>query len=186
MSCRPLKDDEIAKVLECLTTSRDKALFILGCRTGFRISELLSIDVQDVYQQEHMVSHLRIQRSYMKEGVTRTVALHPQSRAILLTYIEQTGLAQGSPLFPSRNGHLEPIKRSRAHKILKAAYAKAKLTGPGLATHTMRKTLAANIYKKLGHDLLATQKALGHSALVNTIRYLPDVDKEKLETAFIT
>ncbi len=52
---RPLTDEEIQK---CLTSfdgkygKRDLAIFTLGCACGFRISEILSLRVKDVYSIE--------------------------------------------------------------------------------------------------------------------------------------
>jgi integrase len=51
--CRPLTDTEITEVLQSFAgryALRDKALFVLGLLSGFRISELLSLRVQDVYR----------------------------------------------------------------------------------------------------------------------------------------
>ena len=48
--CRPLSEYEIYQVLSVLKNKRNKLLFILGIRTGFRISELLSLTVKDVYK----------------------------------------------------------------------------------------------------------------------------------------
>src|SRR5271165_5275122 len=46
--CRPLNADEQQKVYDALDGKRDKALFTLQLQCGFRISELLSLRVQDV------------------------------------------------------------------------------------------------------------------------------------------
>jgi integrase len=48
---RPLTDEEVglvAKSFSGVYAQRNKALFILGVRTGFRIGELLSLRVSDV------------------------------------------------------------------------------------------------------------------------------------------
>ena len=37
--CRPLTDSEIATVKDAFVRTRDKALFILGLKTGLRISD---------------------------------------------------------------------------------------------------------------------------------------------------
>ena len=49
--CRALTADEVARVSKVFRgtyTGRDRALFILGIKTGFQISELLSLQVGDV------------------------------------------------------------------------------------------------------------------------------------------
>ena len=56
---RPLDNDEIRRVSTCFTGTfeiRNRGLFMLGVSTGGRISELLSLQVGDVYQNTSAVS----------------------------------------------------------------------------------------------------------------------------------
>jgi integrase len=49
--CRPLKEREIQRILKSLDgryAARDRALILLGIKSGFRISELLSLRLSDV------------------------------------------------------------------------------------------------------------------------------------------
>jgi integrase len=46
----------------------------------------------------------------------------------------------------------------------------------------MRKTYAKNIYHQLNHDLVDTQKALGHASIASTVRYL-DADDDRIARA---
>jgi integrase len=49
--CRPLSDEEVKLISQSFGGTfgkRNKALFVVGYRTGFRISELLSLRVDDV------------------------------------------------------------------------------------------------------------------------------------------
>jgi integrase len=57
--CRPLSEAEVALVSRGFSgahAARDKALFILGVKSGFRISELLSLTVGDVWQHGRVVN----------------------------------------------------------------------------------------------------------------------------------
>ena len=50
---RPLDNDEIRLVSACFSGTyevRNRGLFMLGVSTGGRISELLSLEIGDVYQ----------------------------------------------------------------------------------------------------------------------------------------
>ena len=50
---RPLNNDEIRRVSGCFTGTLEvgnRGLFMLGVSTGGRISELLSLQLADVYQ----------------------------------------------------------------------------------------------------------------------------------------
>ncbi len=126
--CRPLSDSEAAQVLESLSHGpfklRNRALFLLGLRSGFRISELCSMTIGHVFQHGHFVSQISVQRKNMKgkkEG--RTVPLHPEAREALIEWVNfgLHGKPVTSPLFLSRNGN--PMHRRTAWEMLKKAYA---------------------------------------------------------------
>ena len=58
---RPLDNHEIRRVSAAFTGTyeiRNRALFIIGVSTGGRISELLSLTIGDVYQNDKPVSDL--------------------------------------------------------------------------------------------------------------------------------
>lgn len=188
---RALSDDEVSQVLASLEQGkyplRDRALFLLGIRAGFRISELLSLRVSDVLQNEHYVDKVSVARRHMKkkrEG--RTVALHPEAKEALKLWVSE--LLQSHPnsetfIFQSRKGNNCALSRISAWKVLQTAYEKCGLTGK-LGTHCMRKTFAKRMYQKLGRDLLKTQKALGHASVNSTVSYL-SVDEDEIDDAIL-
>jgi integrase len=59
----------------------------------------------------------------------------------------------------------------QAWRILEEAYTTNGLTGT-LGTHSMRKSFANRVYQKLNHDLVKTQRALGHRNINSTVSYL--------------
>lgn len=82
-----------------------------------------------------------------------------------------------TPLFESqRKG--KAIDRTQAYRILEVAYDAAGLTGKldthamGLDTHAMGKTFAHGVYEALSHDLVKTQRALGHKNVNSKMSYL--------------
>ena len=87
--CRPLTEDEVDLVQQSfggVYAARDKALVLLGVKSGFRISALLSLRVGDVSPHGRLVDRVSVQRQHMKnqrEG--RTVLLHPEAKAALAT-----------------------------------------------------------------------------------------------------
>jgi len=177
--CRPLTDEEVALVGKSFGgryAARDRALFLLGVKSGFRISELLSLPVGDVCQAGRLGDRVTVRRRHMKqrrEG--RTVLLHPEARTALAAWLQQLAAA-GSLLpsvyvFQSRKGLNRPISRIHAWRILQEVYAANELTGT-LGTHSLRKTFATRIYDRLGHDLVKTQRALGHRNINSTVHYL--------------
>ena len=81
---RPLDNDEIRRVSAAFTGSyevRNRALFMLGVSTGGRISELLSLQIGDVYQNRKPVSDLLYSKSIVKGGeVSRSVPVNADGR----------------------------------------------------------------------------------------------------------
>lgn len=177
--CRPLSEPEVRAVLACLTGgngARDRALFLLGVRSGFRISEILSLRVRDVLQAGRVVERVHVARRHMKgrrEG--RTVLLHPAARAALTAWLGELE-ARGCTtperfVFQSRHAADQAIGRIQAWRILRQAFERAGLTG-NLGTHSMRKTFADRIYDRLGGDLVKTARALAHRSIDSTASYL--------------
>ena len=177
--CRPLSDEEITVVSRSFGgtyAARDRALFILGLKSGFRISELLSLRVGDVLQHGRLVDQVTVRRAHMKQRTEgRTVPLHPEAKQALTAWID--ALRDGGRchattyLFRSRQGGNRPITRIQAWQILTEAYRTNELTGK-LGTHAMRKTFANKVYTRLQHDLVKTQRALGHRNINSTVSYL--------------
>jgi len=169
---RPLSDSEIVQVSARLGV-RDRAFFILGIRAGFRVSELLSLRVADVLHGGEVARFVGVQRRNMKgKSEGRTVPLHDEARAALSAWcaeLQGMGAAAESPLFLSREGGA--ISRGQAWAILTAAYRSAGVFGR-VGVHGLRKTFAARAYENLGHDLIKTQRALGHKAITSTVAYL--------------
>lgn len=177
--CRPLTEDEVANVLQSFGgqyAARDKALFLLGTKSGFRISELLSLRLADVLQSSRLVDRVTVRRANMKKKVEgRTVLLHPEAKTALAVWIDQLKaagyLTADSFVFQSRKGANRPVGRAHAWRVLRDAYAVNDLTGK-LGTHSMRKTFANRVYERLDRDLVRTQRALGHRNINSTVSYL--------------
>lgn len=84
---RPLMDEEvrlIAKSFSGVFSNINKVLYVFRYRTGFRISELLSLRVRDVMQHGKILGAITVARRHMK-GKTggRTLPLHAAARAAL-------------------------------------------------------------------------------------------------------
>jgi integrase len=187
--CRPLTDPEVVLVSRSFGgtyAARDRALFLLGVKSGFRIAELLSLRLHDLLQHERLVEYLTVERRHMKGGKAgktsgRTVPLHPEAKAALaswlLTLRQQPGVTGETYIFRSRKGGNRPISPVQAWRILRDACDANELSGK-LGTHCMRKTFAQKVYKRLGHDLVKTQSALGHVNISNTARYISFAQEE--------
>jgi len=148
---------------------RNACLFTVGLMTGFRVSELLSIQVEDVLQCGRIVDAVHVRRSNMKgKGEGRTVKLNAKAKEALASWVEERGVVDG-PLFCSTAG--KRISRVQVWRIFNRAFEAIEMTGT-LGTHCMRKTFASRMYDGLGGDLINLQKALGHKWITSTSQYL--------------
>lgn len=187
--CRPFTERESAWIVDYFSGStalRDKTLFILGCTTGFRISELLSLKVKNVYQHNKLVDRVQVDRQYMKKKVeSRSVILHAVGKKAineLLREMKQRGTFDPNHfLFHAQGAPWRAINRRHAWRILTGAYAALGITGK-LGTHAMRKIFANKVYDSLNGDLVRTQEALGHRKIDTTVKYL-QFKREEVDTA---
>ena len=177
---RPLDNVEIRKVstvFEGTFAIRNKSLFMLGVSVGGRISELIGLNVHDVWQNNKPVSDLLFDRNIVKGGeVSRAVPVNTDGRqaieALIAWHLEFYGNVKPTrPLFPSRKGQgLKAMSRIAAHDALKDAFETAGLNGK-LGTHSLRKSYAQRLYEQT-NDIYAVQEMLGHKSVVTTQRYL--------------
>lgn len=172
---RPLTAAQVHAVLNATQKKREKALFILGFCTGYRISEILSLTLADVVTDGQLHSHITVKACHSKTRQGRTVLLNnPLARAALEELINSmAGFPADTPLFLSRktaNGKAKAISRQQAHVIIKSHFAAIGEHG-NVSTHSLRKTFAAGIYQATGKIELV-QIALGHKAITSTMSYL--------------
>ena len=177
---RPLDNGEIRKVsasFEGTFAIRNRSLFMLGVSVGGRISELLALKVNDVWQNDKAVTDLLFDRSIVKGGeVSRAVPVNIDGREAIETLIAwhrdlYGNIAALRPLFPSRKGQgSQAMTRIAAHSALKGAFEAAGLNGK-LGTHSLRKSYAQRLYEQT-NDIYAVQEMLGHKSVVTTQRYL--------------
>ena len=177
---RPLDNGEISRVSTAFTgtfATRNSGLFMIGVSTGGRISELLSLRVEDMYQNKKPVSDLLYTKRIVKGGeVSRSVPVNADGRRSIDDLVNwhrrhYGSIASKRPLFPSRhNSGTVPMHRQTAHTILKTAFMEAGLNGH-IATHSLRKSFAQRLYDRTG-DIFAVQEMLGHRNVATTQKYL--------------
>lgn len=190
IGCRPLSTDEYRMVLRAFhgpCEHRNRLLFVLGVSTGFRISELLSLKLGDVWKHDKPVTRIRVRRAHMKGAkASRSVLLSPHARNCVHTLLAFRSLrdpvSPDDPLFQGRKNKTNPITRTQAYRILRDAfeYCELDLTTPG--THTMRKTFAATLFEAFEGNVFKLQRALGHASPASTVAYL-SFDESELDQA---
>lgn len=174
---------------------RNKAVFVLGVRTGFRISEILSLKVGDVVDESGgVVERIAVRRANMKgKKAGRAVIVHAELERELKEYVawlDGKCLNNAScPLFPDCRG--KPLNRREYWRVIKVTARRAGISLDGTSTHTMRKTFATWLHNgfldriaKGEHvdPLFYTQEGLGHASPSSTVQYLKS-NKEVIDAA---
>jgi len=169
---RPLKPREVWAIrvrLQLENCRRDLALFNLAIDSKLRGCDLVRLRVNDVC----VGGHVRDRATVIQQKTNRPVQFEitEQTRAAVRDWMTSAQLGAGEYLFPSRvHGHAHLSTRQYA-RIVHRWIERAGLDSAAYGTHSMRRTKAAQIYKKTG-NLRAVQLLLGHTKLESTVRYL--------------
>jgi integrase len=160
-------------------------MLILGCRTGMRVSELLALQIFQVWDGAAIRSRVYLDRQDVK-GKTNgaSIVLHPRAAAALEKWIRSRGaINPGDWLFPSQRSKDRPMRRVTAWRALHDAFVAAGVSGKS-GTHCMRKTFAQNVHRALGGDLFRLAKAMRHSSPLTTLAYL-SFRQEEIDRAIL-
>lgn len=156
-----LTEKEVNKLINAAETERDKAILSLLFVSGCRISELVNINRDDIYELPPEISkkdgvqiHIRHSKNY-QDRVIVVPRLYFRKVSIYLRDRED----DLKPLFlSSRNKRIHPDTiRYIIEKAIKKAKIKKKVT-----PHTFRKTCLTYLINK-GVDILTVSKHAGHS-----------------------
>ncbi len=158
---------------------RNRALFILGIRTGFRISELLQLTIAHVVDGSwRPVDRITVTKTKTKRP--RTVVFHPEAQEAVCKWVDELrklGIGKTNTfLFVSQRG--ERITPNGAWRIIHQEARDNGLQGV-IGPHSMRKTLGMRAYKKT-KDILKVAKVLGHESVDATIHYL-EIGQEEVD-----
>ncbi len=89
---RPLTEVEIQQILQSFYgkySLRNRTLFLLGLNTGARISELLSLDVGDVWRFQRPVEIIYLQKRHTKgKLVGRQITIKSGAQQAIVEHIQ--------------------------------------------------------------------------------------------------
>jgi integrase len=186
--CPPLSPKEFRLALRALKGRyrwRDRALLILGIRTGMRISELLSLQVGQVWDGAAVRPRVYLDRRDSKCKLSgSSIIIHPKAAAALVKWINHRSTVHPEDwLFPSQRCPKSALGRQAAWLILHKAFLTAGVSGMA-GTHVLRKTFARNVHEALNGDLFRLAKAMRHSSPLTTLAYL-SFRQEEIDRAIL-
>lgn len=211
---RPLTDEQLKKLTERgfegdRLSLRNRLLVIFQCHLGFRISEVLSFKMKEVFEFDPVSGKIRrvldrivLEKSKRKGGrkgrddkrssvETQTQITDHILKRELMEYATEgyhslfkTDPLPDDALFRTLTDRHFPITADHASKIIRNGHSRIGTDNVGkrvFTSHSHRKTAAKKIYEASGKDLLATQKYLGHKALTSTQCYLRFMKQEEVD-----
>ncbi len=157
---------------------RDRAILELLYATGMRVSEVVSLRVDDVNLASASV------RCWGKGSKERVIPMHQEAVASIRDYMEKgrTQLvkdADEKTLFLNMRGR--PLTRQGLWLVFKEYVEKAGLS-PEITPHTLRHSFATHMLDR-NADLINVQKLLGHTS-ISTTQVYTHVSSERLRKAY--
>ena len=146
-------------------TLRDYCIVTLFLNCGFRLAELVGMNVGDVDFYDRKI------RVLGKGSKERIVYLNDACLSALHDYISSRENPPEEPhaLFLSRNHRR--ISRRRVQQIIEKMFMASGLGGRGLSTHKLRHTAATLMYQHGHVDTLTLRDILGHQSIATTEIY---------------
>jgi integrase len=140
-------------------------LWSVGCESGLRISDVLSLQVKHV-KSSFVVTE-------RKTGKSRKIDLTSEMLVKINYYVSRFGLSESDFLFYSASTRTDkPMSRQWADIIISRTAKNLGLESVG--THSMRKTYACNLYRLYGR-VESVRRAMRHKSVETTKAYLRDI-----------
>ena len=173
-----LTEDEIDKLLdikiETPFDARNKAILELMYGTGLRISEVISLEFNNIDFEDCIV------RVIGKGSKERIVPINDYALEALKTYVEDyrpSMLKKNINNYLFLNNHGKQMTRQGIFKMIKAECDKKNID-KDISPHTLRHTFATHLLMN-GADLRVIQELLGHSD-ISTTQIYTHLTNEKL------
>ena len=153
---------------------RDYAILMLFLNCGIRRSELVGLNISDVYEDRIRVVGKGNKERFVYFGT-------PCRKAIEAYMAERTEkiLTDNRALFGSRNGNR--ISVTAVHRLVEKALKQAGLDSTQFSAHKLRHT-AATMMLSGGVDVKTVQEVLGHESL-NTTQIYTHIESTELKIA---
>ena len=162
--------------------TRNYVLIQLGLHTALRISDILNLQWETVYdfEQKCFRKHLHILEH--KTGKENIIALnHHVTDALKQHFLEQAPQCTDY-IFTRTTDKTSPLSRSQAFRIIKKAAASS-THSPNISCHSLRKTFGYHAWKQ-GTPPALLMDIYNHSAYAVTKRYL-GINQDERDSLFL-
>ncbi len=169
---RPLLPKQVWAIrarLELAGNPRDPALFNVAIDSKLRGCDLVRLMITDLVRDGKVRERVSIVQS--KTNKTVQFELNENTRDTVNTWVKSAEMIACRFMFPSRFHDRPHISTRQYGRLVRKWVIAVGLEPSGYGTHSMRRTKAAEIYRKTG-NLRAVQLLLGHTKVDSTVRYL--------------
>jgi site-specific recombinase XerD len=173
---RAIEPSDVKRLLNAVTSTRDRAMVLVLLRTGMRIGEVLETRVSDVNLQERTITIPEGEKN--RQG--RIVYLSDDARDALQQWLAERDAGKGL-LFYAQWG--TSLTYNGARQIFRLALQRAGLAHKGYTIHCLRHTFASELLNA-GMRLECLQQLLGHDSIEITRRYARLTNKTRREEYF--
>lgn len=169
---RPLLPKQVWAIrarLELAGNTRDLALFNLAIDSKLRGCDLVCLEVANLVVGDGVRDRVTVIQSKTNRPVQFEVS--ENTRESIWNWVCRPEMLGSVFLFPSRL-HKRPHVSTRQYaRLVRDWVSTIGLDPNSYGTHSLRRTKAAQIYRKTG-NLRAVQLLLGHAKVDSTVRYL--------------
>ena len=158
-------------------------LLNIGCDAMLRSSDLLSLKVKDVVNEDGSVKDSVKVRQQKTNNFTLDIPLSTNSQDVIKKYLIER--VKDSWIFVGNKSHYtkSPITKKQYSRIVKGWVSSLGISNVGdYSTHSIRRTKSSLIYKKT-QNVEVCRRLLGHSNVTATSAYLGIEDSDALEVA---
>lgn len=166
-----LKPEEVEKLLKACNSLTSYIILRLLWRTGMRVSELLSLRVEDIIWDERVLVVKTLKRRGERK---RRIPIDEKTLEYLRKYLEEKKI---------KKGKIFPYTRQWVFNLVRKIGKKAGIVKVGekkIHPHHLRHSFAIFCVKK-GMDLRKLQMILGHASISTTAHYLQFAPSELRE-----
>ena len=162
---------------------RNQALIVMGLNTALRISDILNLKWEDVYdfEEQHYLAHVNIHEK--KTGKFTSIALNEHvQRALEQLRNERATVTGRDYIFTKNTDYSTPLCRSQAFRIVKNV---AHCTGcdEHISCHSLRKTFGYHAWK-VGTPPALLMDIYNHSSYRITKKYL-GIEQDERDAVFM-
>ena len=170
----PLED--VQRLLDSISSVRDRALLMLLLRTGMRIGELLEVKPADIIMRDRKILIYLGSKNY--KG--RAVYFSEDAEQALKHWLRVRDSSKTYLFYGVRK---EQLCYSAAWSVMKNTSEHAGLAGKKYSLHSLRHTFATDMVNS-GMRIEVLQKLLGHQSIELTMIYARVSDETRREDYF--